>query len=171
MRRFHLGHLVISCVCSIFFTAAAVRTQSCQECNNTCEVHAYFAPGPDCENNIIDAIENASTIDIAMYSFTNQRIANTLIKAKQRGANIRIITDRTQAKNKYSLIQKMNDAGIPIRFHRGYKIEHNKFAIFDKKYVVTGSFNWTNNASTKNSENCVFLNCGAYEYNRQFKIL
>ena len=34
---------------------------------------------------------------------------------------------------------------------------HNKFAIFDGKLMVTGSYNWTNNAEHFNYENAVFI--------------
>lgn len=44
-----------------------------------------------------------------------------------------------------------------IRVNSRHKIEHNKFAVYDQKIASTGSFNWTNPASNKNSENCLFL--------------
>ena len=34
---------------------------------------------------------------------------------------------------------------------------HNKFAIFDNKLLVTGSYNWTNNAEHFNYENAVLI--------------
>ena len=37
------------------------------------------------------------------------------------------------------------------------KIEHNKFAIYDRLVASTGSFNWTTPATRKNSENCLFV--------------
>ena len=47
--------------------------------------------------------------------------------------------------------------GINIKVNSKHKIEHNKFAIYDTKVASTGSFNWTNSATNKNSENCLFL--------------
>lgn len=40
---------------------------------------------------------------------------------------------------------------------KGRGIMHNKIGIFDKKIVVTGSYNWTENAEKYNYENAVFL--------------
>ena len=37
------------------------------------------------------------------------------------------------------------------------KIQHDKFAIFDGQKGVTGSYNWTNAATYKNAENCLFF--------------
>jgi phosphatidylserine/phosphatidylglycerophosphate/cardiolipin synthase-like enzyme len=34
---------------------------------------------------------------------------------------------------------------------------HNKFAIFDGKLMVTGSYNWTASAEKYNYENAVFI--------------
>ena len=51
----------------------------------------------------------------------------------------------------------MHSNGLNIRVHTKNKIEHNKFAVFDGKSASTGSFNWTNSATSKNSENCLFL--------------
>lgn len=34
---------------------------------------------------------------------------------------------------------------------------HNKFAIIDEAVIITGSFNWTLSASTKNQENILIL--------------
>lgn len=34
---------------------------------------------------------------------------------------------------------------------------HNKYAIIDDEYVVTGSFNWTEHAIKNNYENLIIL--------------
>lgn len=131
----------------------------------------YFTPGTDCEDNIIREINNAQKIDIAVYSITNQNIANSIFAAHNRGADIRIITDRTMARGRGSMVPDFIAAGIPLRHNRRHKIEHNKFAIFDGARIVTGSYNWTANATRHNSENCLFLNAFAPEYAGRFERL
>ena len=131
----------------------------------------YFTPGPDCENNIIGAIGRAKTIDIAVYAITNENIGNAIIAAHNRGANIRIITDRVQAANGASLVPMFRASNIPVLTNRGYKIEHNKFAVFDGRSVVTGSYNWTRNASLHNSENCMFTTASVRDYAARFEYL
>ena len=131
----------------------------------------YFTPGPECENNIIAHINSAETMRIAVYSITDPGIGVAIIAAYKRGADIRIISDRVQAKNRASLIDAFRAVGIPVALNRGYKIEHNKFAVFDNKTVLTGSYNWTTNASEYNSENCMFSNTNANEYNTRFNEL
>ena len=36
---------------------------------------------------------------------------------------------------------------------------HHKFAVIDARYVITGSFNWTESAERRNRENTVVLDC------------
>jgi len=118
----------------------------------------YFSPSKDCENGLIKLIQSATkTIDASVYSINNTNIVNALKQAHKRGVKIRILTDRTQASGKSSKVKELRAAGIDIRVHSKHKIEHNKFGIYDGKKASTGSYNWTNPASDKNSENCVFF--------------
>lgn len=82
---------------------------------------------------------------------------NALIDAKNRGVEVKILTDKLQASGKYSGVKFLYENDINIKIHTKNKIEHNKFAIFDDKKIITGSYNWTMAASDKNSENCIFL--------------
>lgn len=137
--------------------------------NNDIEI--FFTPGPDCENNIIKRINESGKIDIAVYSITNQKITNAIIGAYKNGANIQIITDKTQAKGKKSLVADIKKLGIPVSTNKKYKIEHNKFAVFDDDIVVSGSYNWTTSASMNNSENCLFFKQPNQEYSQRFQYL
>ncbi len=138
-------HLSI-CVCIIFNTKVMAETL------------VFFTPSLDCESNIIKYIDaSQKSIDIVVYSINNDNIVKALINAKNRGIKIRILTDKTQAANKYSKAIKLYNNDIDLKIHTKHKIEHNKFAIFDDKISTAGSFNWTNPASLKNSETCFFF--------------
>ena len=134
-------------------------------------IKIFFTPGVECENNIIKRIKQAKKIDIAVYSITNPDITNAIIAAYQNGADIRIITDKTQAKGKKSLVETIKKAGVPVLTNKKHKIEHNKFAVFDDVHVVSGSYNWTTNASMYNSENCIFFNQPDKEFTNRFEQL
>jgi phosphatidylserine/phosphatidylglycerophosphate/cardiolipin synthase-like enzyme len=121
-------------------------------------IQVYFTPGKDCEDNIIYHLNKAQQADIAVYSITNRRIADAILTAQTRGAQIRVITDRLQASGSSSLVDKLAVAGLPVRKNRAsHKIMHNKFAVFDGQVIVSGSYNWTASATDKNAENCVFF--------------
>ena len=57
----------------------------------------------------------------------------------------------------------MIDVGIPVRNDRredgkiDKRLMHNKIMIVDSKFVLMGSFNWTENAELKNYENVMIL--------------
>lgn len=119
---------------------------------------AYFSPGLDCENQVIRLIEEADkTIDVAIYTLTNEPIVEALEKAHKKGVRIRILTDKLQASNKYAKAITLYEKGFNIRVHSKHRIEHNKFMIVDGERMITGSYNWTDSATWKNSENCLIL--------------
>ena len=78
------------------------------------EYKAFFTPGTGCENNIIAAINKAQKIEIAVYSITHPSITNAIIAAHNRGATIRIVTDRQMANGKGSRVEEIRSAGIPV---------------------------------------------------------
>ena len=127
----------------------------------------------DCENRIINLIRNAKeSIDVAVYAINNDGIVLALKEAHNKGIKIRILTDRVQATQKNSKVKELEDADIPLIRHKKYKIQHDKFAVFDGKKAVTGSYNWTNSASQKNAENCFFFsNKSVEEYTKRFEKL
>lgn len=124
------------------------------------QLEVYFSPEGHTQDRIIKAIDSSnSSIDLAIYSFTAQEIKSAFERAKKRGVKIRIIADSRQAKGSHSLIQTLIDEGFNIKITHGKErgIMHNKFAIFDKKVLFIGSYNWTNNAEHFNYENAVFI--------------
>ena len=122
------------------------------------KVSVYFSPSTRCEQEIVELInQSRNNIDVAMYSINNDEIVNALKRAHDRGVKIRILTDKLQASSRYSKVIELYRYGINIRVHSKFKIEHNKFAIFDSLTATSGSYNWTNPASSKNSENCIFF--------------
>ena len=121
---------------------------------------AYFSPGGGIQNQIIRRVNLArSTIDIAMYSFTSEALAEALADAHERGVKIRVIRDASQSHNKHDENAFLRAHGIDIRVMKGKArgIFHDKFAIFDDKLLETGSFNWTANGEKYNHENVIFF--------------
>jgi phosphatidylserine/phosphatidylglycerophosphate/cardiolipin synthase-like enzyme len=101
--------------------------------------------------------DSKNEVVASVYSINNKRISEALIAAHKRGIKIRILTDRTQASSRSSLALDLIKAGVNLRVHSKYKIEHNKFGVFDNKLAVNGSYNWTRPATEENSENCAIL--------------
>ena len=120
--------------------------------------YVFFSPSPKCEDEIIRLInQSQEKIDVAVYAINNDNIVKALKEAYNGGIKIRILTVKLQASNKHSKVKDLYLSGLNIKVNSQYKIEHNKFAIFDNKYVSSGSYNWTNPATNSNSENCIFF--------------
>jgi len=93
-----------------------------------------------------------------MYTFTDREIAQAIIRAKDRGVNIKIYLDRSQVNAKYSKSRYFINNGIEgIRISSNNYIMHNKFAVIDNKIVITGSYNWTASAGERNDENLLVI--------------
>ena len=70
------------------------KDTSAEERNNTQNItyDVCFTPNPDCLSLIIRQIEKAKkSIRVQAYSFTDPLIGESLVKAKQRGIDIKII--------------------------------------------------------------------------------
>ena len=121
----------------------------------------YYSPDTNVRANIIKAIDEAtSTIDLAVYDLTSKDIRTALLRANDRGVQIRIIADNVpMIKNANSLIKLLIDDGFSVKLVHGVHggIMHNKFCIFDQKFLFTGSFNWTDKEEQNNYENALFL--------------
>jgi len=122
-------------------------------------IRSCFSPQGQCTNLIVSAIERAeSTILVAAYSFTSPPIAQALANAFERGIKIKVLIDKSQLKGKYSQLSFLLQKGIPAFIDPAIGIAHNKFMIFDERFVLTGSFNFSQAAESKNAENLLLIN-------------
>ena len=124
------------------------------------KAETYFSPNGSVASHIIKAIDSTKiSIDLAIYDLTSNDKTSSLEQAQKRGVKIRIIADSRQTKGSHSTITELIREGfnIKITHGEGRGIMHNKFAIFDGKSMVTGSYNWTNNAEHFNYENAIFI--------------
>jgi len=104
------------------------------------EHSVYFSPSDDLSVRIIELISKAdSTIKVAMYNLKNERVVKSLIDARRRGVEVSIIVDGKKITE--DVYSSMKNNGINLNVIHESKM-HNKFAIFDRLHVVTGSFNW-----------------------------
>lgn len=119
-----------------------------------------LAQGKECERKVVSLInQSREYIDAAVYSINRKSIVEALIAAYERGVRIRLLTDRSQLASIKDLndIDRLMIAGIDVRIHTTQGLMHTKFAIFDGKTAISGSFNWTDSATERNSEICNFF--------------
>jgi phosphatidylserine/phosphatidylglycerophosphate/cardiolipin synthase-like enzyme len=125
---------------------------------NKCDIKVFFSPGDNCSNVILKLINDAfKKIDICVFTITNNNISRAIKKAADRGVKIRIITDNDKAYDKGSDIYYLAKEGIDVVVDIENQWMHHKFAIFDRKTVLSGSYNWTRSANNQN-ENIIVIN-------------
>jgi phosphatidylserine/phosphatidylglycerophosphate/cardiolipin synthase-like enzyme len=121
---------------------------------NTSNPIVAFAPnygGLDPLNVITQILSQVKTsILMECYGFTSQPIANELVNAKKRGADVRIIADPSGIGSELFYC-KTN--GILVLIDHQHTIFHNKVLILDKNIVINGSYNFTVAAEKRNAEN------------------
>lgn len=135
----------------------------------------FFCPQDPCAKTLENEFASAKkTIDIAIYSFTLGEIANELIAAHDRGVQVRVLFDQSQANSQYSVDETLEQAGVIIkRMDKTRGILHDKFAVIDNQTVATGSYNYSQNATSYNNENLLVIpnEALAGEYETEFESL
>ena len=126
--------------------------------NQGCQWSVYFSPDGGCTEAIVDAIGEArKTVHVQAYSFTSSKIAKALIRAKDRGVDVRVILDGGVTSHQYSPADFFANSGVDVKLDYAHALAHNKVMIIDGETVITGSFNFTKAAETKNAENVLVI--------------
>ncbi|MDD5242873.1 MAG: phospholipase D family protein [Syntrophorhabdaceae bacterium] len=129
--------------------------------NNTPTI-VCFSPGGKCTNKIIKETETATReILVQMFSFTSAPLRNALVKAQKRGVDVGVILDKGEQKNRqYKTAKTLSKGGVSVYIDDKHTNSHNKIMIIDRETVITGSFNYTYPAESKNAENILIIKSG-----------
>ncbi|PIQ24089.1 hypothetical protein COW36_03670 [bacterium (Candidatus Blackallbacteria) CG17_big_fil_post_rev_8_21_14_2_50_48_46] len=123
------------------------------------------------------------SLDGAFYDISDETIVNALIQAKQRGVQVRIVTDTDNMTERDSgpqgplrgVIQKLQKAGIPVLDDKRSGIMHHKFLVQDNQNVWMGSTNLTPTSLYLHNNNAMVLRIPqiaanySYEFKRMFE--
>ncbi|WGV27422.1 DUF655 domain-containing protein [Halotia branconii] len=130
------------------------------------------------------------SIDMALFVFSEQRLANILEKRHQQSVSIRALIDPQFAYRPYS--EALDLMGVALSNKCKYEVDnhpwkkpittvgvptlakgdllHHKFAVIDSKKVITGSHNWSDAANNGNDETLIIVESPtvAAHYIREF---
>ena len=123
-------------------------------------VEVAFSPNEGSEHLVVKVIDSARTeLDLLSYSFTSVPVVEALVRARHRGVTVRLVADEKDnvsadhsGKARTALGALVN-AGADVRTIRVYAIHHDKVIIADRQTVEMGSFNYSDAAAHRNSEN------------------
>ena len=133
-----------------------------------------------------------NSIDLALFVFSEQQLANILETNHQKGVEVRGVFEPQFAFRSYSETLDMMGVSLsdsckneldnhpwsdPIKIgisqlSKG-DLLHHKFGVIDKKTVITGSHNWSKAANTNNDETLLVINnpLVAAHYQHEFERL
>jgi len=129
------------------------------------------AEGEAVMRNLVAAIDFAATsVDVAHAHFRIEAVSQALQRAHERGVKVRILLDQQEYRDPVreqqpSLLfeEQLAVGGVEVRYkvyslywdYRTAKQMHLKMMLIDKKWVLTGSYNWSLNAERNTFENVI----------------
>ena len=138
---------------------------------DTIPIDVLFAPNTLDRQTAMDHLmtlaDNASdSIRFMIFSFPYMPLNMLMLDKHDSGIDVKGVVDLTQLNN--SAEEYLAQQGLPIKIDgnthviegHGGKLHHKTMIIDadeDDAVVVTGSFNWSNNANDNNDENLIFI--------------
>lgn len=118
----------------------------------------YFSPQDKALPMILEHIEHArGTIVFMAFSLTSAPITDALIDAAGRHVHVSGVVEKRNARGTGSAFSQLHDHGIDILEDGNCYNMHHKVMIIDNEVVITGSYNFTDNAENTNDENLAII--------------
>ena len=128
--------------------------------NDGTKINTYFAPENDTITPLLKEIKAAEeSIHFMAFSFTHDKLGEAMREQFKSGISVDGIFDANQKKSNkgYSEYDSMDKAGLSVRLDNEPGAMHHKVIIIDGETVITGSYNFSKNAETRNSENVLII--------------
>ena len=124
---------------------------------NSFRMHeVLFSPGQDIPENIAFHLSRAKkSIDLCVFTISDELLSKCLKTAHTRGVKVRLITDNNKMRDSGSQVKDLARFGIEVKTDNSRYHMHNKFGLVDGRIAFTGSYNWTYTAKAYNQENLV----------------
>jgi phosphatidylserine/phosphatidylglycerophosphate/cardiolipin synthase-like enzyme len=121
-------------------------------------IEIYFASENETVEAILREINAAeSSIRFMNFSFTRDDMGDALMASANAGVDVQGVFENTGSKTQYSELPRLFCAGVDVRQDGNPGILHHKVFVIDESVVLTGSFNFSNNAVESNDENIVII--------------
>lgn len=142
--------------------AESVESLAIQQVPATGTLEIGFSPRGGAESLVLKVIDSAKVdLKVMAYSFTSAKVTSALLRAIKRGVSVSIVADEEnnlgpKASSKArAAFSALAEAGAQVRVIDAFAIHHDKVLIGDSRNVELGSFNFSEAAATRNSENVV----------------
>ncbi len=124
---------------------------------NNITIENYFCPDDHCAREVIRELKKAKeSINFMVFSFTHDDIASTILLKKQDSITIRGVFE-TRQESEHSEYERLKYQGADVLLDGNKYTMHHKVFIIDEKTVITGSFNPSAGADSRNDENLLII--------------
>jgi phosphatidylserine/phosphatidylglycerophosphate/cardiolipin synthase-like enzyme len=126
---------------------------------NGSQIEVYFSPEDGVLEHILNAVNAAQeSIYFLAYSFTTDELAKAMIERAKAGVTVQGVFDKDQYhSNAGTEFDTLHNAGIDVWLDNNPRLMHHKVIIIDQQVVITGSYNFSNNAEYDNDENTLII--------------
>ena len=142
-----------------FGSSSPANTPKPMVVNNGIQLEVYFSPDDGAAEHIVRIIQSAhQRIDFMAYSLTSDEIAEAIVMQAQAGVQVSGVMEEEQVRsNQGGEYSRFLREGLDIRLDGNPANMHHKVIVIDGKIVITGSYNFSINAETKNDENVLVI--------------
>lgn len=125
---------------------------------NGTPIQIYFSPEDDVLNRIIAKVAGAqSNIRFLAFSFTDYPLAKAMIDRAAAGVDVAGVYEKTGSETEGAEMRTFFCAHVPVRQDGNPRFLHDKIIIIDNHLVISGSFNFSSNATDNNDENVIMI--------------
>jgi phosphatidylserine/phosphatidylglycerophosphate/cardiolipin synthase-like enzyme len=119
----------------------------------------YFSPEDGTAARLEQLIGNAQeSIDFLAYAFTSDDLAEAMIERAKDGVIVSGVIETSQCTaSRGCEYDRMKSSGVRVRLDGNPNEMHHKVIVIDHQVVVTGSYNFSASAETRNDENTLIL--------------
>ncbi|MEM8642409.1 MAG: phospholipase D-like domain-containing protein [Cyanobacteria bacterium P01_G01_bin.54] len=135
-------------------------------------IQILFAAEDEVASQLVPLLNNAQqSIHFMAFAFTHDALGTAIQDRFQAGVEVKGIFEVRGSETEYSELPQQFCAGMAVRQDGNPQTFHHKVFIVDNQTVVTGSFNFSDNADESNDENVVIITHRdiAAEYQKEFE--
>lgn len=123
------------------------------------QVNTYFSPDDGVLGALIPLLNGAEeSIYFLAYSFTSNELGDIVRAKAEDELDVKGVMDSEQvASNQGTEYDPFKQAELDVRLDGIEGLMHHKVFIIDGKIVALGSYNFSNNAETRNDENVIIV--------------
>jgi phosphatidylserine/phosphatidylglycerophosphate/cardiolipin synthase-like enzyme len=122
-------------------------------------IEVYFSPDDGIAAPVLELLTNAKeSIHFLAFSFTTDEFGETIRLQAENGLTVAGVMEEEQVKSnigtEYDLFIQ---AGLDVLIDGNEGQMHHKTMIIDEQVVITGSYNFSRSAETRNDENLIVI--------------